>query len=295
MSSISPTLRESVLQRLGFTTPPPPHLDGLKQLYHAWCKCVPFDNVRKMVALSGNDHHPLPGGTAADFFSAWLADGTGGTCWSTSNALYQLLCDLGFPARRIVGQMRDLGLVNHASIKVSLSGSDWLVDTSLLHQEPLPLHRGIFIQNDPVFGAEVEPSAGGTYLLWAATPPNTHHLPCRLLDAEVTHDAYLAGYEASRERSPFNQRLYARCNRPGELIVLLGNSRFVKTASGVTAQTLTAEELCAALHRDMGISARAIESWARSGALKKSFEPPSGPKPPPVTGLPPSRRSAGQV
>ena len=46
---------------------------------------------------------PLPGTHAIDFFEQWLDHGTGGTCWSSSNALYMLLTALGFTARRIAG------------------------------------------------------------------------------------------------------------------------------------------------------------------------------------------------
>jgi hypothetical protein len=49
--------------------------------------------------------------------------------------------------------------------------------------------------------------------LEAATGPE--YLPCRVVSDPVDHDYYLVGYEASRRRSPFKHRLYARVNRPG--------------------------------------------------------------------------------
>jgi len=42
---------------------------------------VPFDNVRKLIHVKSGKAGPLPGGTAEDFFTAWLRHGTGGTCW----------------------------------------------------------------------------------------------------------------------------------------------------------------------------------------------------------------------
>lgn len=50
--------------------------------------------------------------------------------------------------------------------------------------------------------------------MWTDTPPNSSYLPCRLLVDPADEALYRSSYEASRERTPFNQRLYARRNRP---------------------------------------------------------------------------------
>ena len=282
-------LRDRVLVRLGFSGVPPRDLEGLRALYRAWCASVPFENARKMIALRTAAEHPLPGGQARDFFCSWLAHGTGGTCWPTSNALFELLRSAGFEARRVAGSMRDTGAVSHASVKVRIDGGDWLVDSSMLTNVPLPLGDRVFVHADPVFAAEVEPT-DGTHVIWADMPPNSSYLPCRLLVDPASHDLYLAGYEASRERSPFNQRLYARRNRPGEQLVLVGPTRFSKTADGLTSQDLAAEELCRELREGIGLSNALVLDWVRCGGLEASFEPPAGPKPPPITGKPPSQR-----
>jgi N-hydroxyarylamine O-acetyltransferase len=117
MSAASPSqaaglddeLRDRVLDRLGFPAAPSRDLEGLRALYGAWCASVPFDNTRKMIALRTAGGDPLPGGDARDFFESFLAHGTGGTCWPTSNALFELLRSAGFEARRVAGSMRDTG------------------------------------------------------------------------------------------------------------------------------------------------------------------------------------------
>ena len=131
--------------------------------------------------------------------------------------------------------MRDLGIVNHASVRISIDGGEWLVNYSMLTNVPLPLNHELYVNDDPVFAVEVEP-AGATHIIWWDTPPNSAYLPCRLLADPVDHAYYLAAYAGSRERSPFNQRLYARRNRPGERLVLSGNTRFSKTAAGIQAR-----------------------------------------------------------
>lgn len=287
-----PARCERVLARLGLTAAPPITLDGLTAVYGAWCERAPFDNLRKLIALRTGAPASFPGGSAADFFDGWLADGAGGTCWPSSNALHALLCALGFEARRLTGSMRDLGPVNHATVSVLLANRRWLVDTSLLHQAPVPLGPDIVIQPDPVFGVEAEPARDGEHVVWSLSPPNSAHLPCRMFPAEASHASYLERYEASRERSPFNQRLYARRNRSGEMLVLAGRTRFCKTRAGVTRDELSAEQLLAVLRDEFGYSGRLLDRWREAGALAASFEPPSGPKPPPVTSLPPSQRRA---
>jgi N-hydroxyarylamine O-acetyltransferase len=287
---MSPVWLEPVLERLGFGSPPRPDRAGLEALYRAWCLRVPFDNVRKMTALRTSPQAPLPGITSHDFFAHWLAHGTGGTCWPSSNAMFDLLRALGFAAQRVVGSMRDQGLVNHGSVKVAREGRMWLVDTSMLTNVPLPLGDSVWDNRDPIWPAEVEPT-DGTHLIWTQTPPYEGYLPCRLLNDEANHAFYAARYELSRERSPFNQRVYARRNYPGRFVVISGNTRHVRTEAGTIRQELSPEALCAALVEEIGLSAECIRAWADSGALADSFAPPSGPKPPPLLAVPPSQRT----
>src|SRR5438477_9902750 len=101
------SLVERVLERFGIRSAPAPDHVGLHTIYAAWCTHVPFDNVRKMIALRTDDTGPLPGGDAEDFLATWLAHGTGGTCWPSSNALFALVDALGFDARRVTGSMGD--------------------------------------------------------------------------------------------------------------------------------------------------------------------------------------------
>jgi hypothetical protein len=141
-----------------------------------------------------------------------------------------------------------------------------------------------------VWPVEVE-ATDGTHLVWWHTPPGTDYLPCRLLLDPAPFETYVDGYERSRARSPFNQRLYARRNRPGELIIVIGRARFSRTRDGVTMCDLTREELRAALREDIGLSAALVDEWTACGALEASFAPAAGSlPPPPVTGKPPSQR-----
>ncbi|MGZ8687562.1 MAG: arylamine N-acetyltransferase, partial [Gaiellaceae bacterium] len=91
----------AVLDRLG-TDRPAPGLAGLRSVYAAWCRAVPFDNALKLIHVAERRSGPLPGSTADDFFDVWLEHGAGGTCWAGNNALHDLLEALGFDVARAI-------------------------------------------------------------------------------------------------------------------------------------------------------------------------------------------------
>ena len=279
--------------RLGFAGRPSRDLEGLTAIYRAWCQQVPFDNTRKLIALRTGAAGTLPGAHADDFLEHWLAHGTGGTCWPSSNALCAVLETAGFEARRVAASMHDLGVPNHASVKVRIDGRDWLTDSSMLLNAPVPLGPDLFVGGDPVWPVEVEAS-DRTHVVWWQTPRGDDYLPCRLLVDPASSQSYLDAYERSRERSPFNQQLYARRNRSGALVMLVGCTRYRRTAAGVESQDLREDALRQSLREEIGISALMLDRLAESGALAASLEPmpqdsPRGPH----HGLPPSRRRPG--
>ena len=289
MAGLSIDLLNRVLDRLGFREPPVTDVASLQRLYASWCMHVPFDNVRKMIVLKSEIKLPLPGLDPIEFFENWLKNGSGATCWPMANAFYELLSSLGYHSTRVAGFMRDLGIINHGSVKVSIDGLDYLADASLLLNVILPLdHRTYFYEN-PVFPVESEPDSD-SHLVWMLTPPGSDYFYCRITGDPVEFSLFNERYEASREKSVFNQRLYARRNYPGEMIILWGNTRFSKTVKGIEHRDLTQDEICKALETDIGISDNLINDWVGSGSLDASFEPPSGPPLPPLTRKPPSQR-----
>lgn len=295
MSTLQPAnglpgeLVNRVLNRLDLERPLSPDLETLQQLYAAWCMHVPFDNVRKMIVFASGNDQPFPGLDATDFFENWLTNGSGATCWPVANAFYELLISLGYNATRIAGSMRDMGILNHGSVIVTIDNRDHLAEASLLLNKILPLAGDTIIDNDPVYPLELEADTS-SHLLWLKTPPNEEYFSCRLLHEPREFSVFRERYEASRSGSIFNQRLYARRNYPGRLILFWGNTRFTKTMNGIEHLDLTRDELCEALHNDIGISYSLINKWAAAGGLDASFEKPSGPTPPVVSTKPPSQR-----
>jgi N-hydroxyarylamine O-acetyltransferase len=288
-NTLDVALRDAILERLGFSAAPIADLDGLRAVYRAWCEHVPFENVGKVIALRSGTDTPLPGRFALGFFQAWLAHGSGGTCWSTANALHELLVSLGFRSRRAAAHMRDAGITNHGTVIVSIAGAEWLVDSSLLTHVPLPLTSETFLGKDPVFSAEVE-HVDGTHVLWTYSPPAAAHFPCRIFPEEAAHEEYLQRYEISRERSPFNGRLYAGTTRGREVLLLVGNVRWTRSDKGVTSRALTRNEVLESLRQEFRMSGDFLHRWAAVGGLESAFEEASGPPPPLETRKPPSQR-----
>jgi arylamine N-acetyltransferase len=257
MHGLDPALRERVLAKLGFPAPPLPDRAGLAALYASWCQRVPFDNLRKLLHVRSGDPGPLPGDTPADFFAAWLAHGTGGTCWAGNGALCALLESLGFAARRGIATMLvapDLS-PNHGTVSVRLDGATWLVDASLLHGAPLRLDPAHETEvPHPAWGARARPD-GGRWLVRWRPQHRPEGLDCRIDALDGSAADFAALHEATRGWSPFNYSLYLRVQRGGRVIGAAFGQRVEIDERGAVAQQALDPHERRRLLEEAGISA----------------------------------------
>jgi N-hydroxyarylamine O-acetyltransferase len=227
-------LLERVLTKLGLSDRPAPTLDGLQTLYTAWCRKVPFDNVRKLIHIHNHDPGPLPGDDATEFFEAWLAYGTGATCWAGNGALYTLLVSLGFPASRGMGTMLVAPNIppNHGTVLVAYDETRYVVDASMLHSEPLRLDpdtpTGVM---HPAWGVQCSTRDGYWYIRWHPAHM-LDGLDCRLDHLHVTRETFRERHEHTRPWSPFNYELYARLIRGEAMVSTTGGQRVELNATG---------------------------------------------------------------
>jgi len=237
--SLSDILLSPILTKLALDAAPPPTLAGLASVYAAWTQAVPFDNTRKLLHIVSGDASPLPGDTPDEFFEAWLRWGTGGTCWAANGALCSLLCALGFDAARGVATMMAAPNLppNHGTVVVKVEGRRWLLDATLLHEEPLPLEddRDTAIHH-PSRGVRCERREGKWYVRWR--PLNLPDgLDCRIDKLSATRAEFSERHEATRGWSPFNYEVNVRRNVGGRVVGLASGHHVEIDAAGVFTRT----------------------------------------------------------
>ncbi|HTH51816.1 MAG TPA: arylamine N-acetyltransferase [Pyrinomonadaceae bacterium] len=285
--ALSKDLLGRLTERLGIPSNLATHLDGLRTVYRAWCSNIPFDNMRKMISLRAGSQ--LAGLDAEDFFENYLANGTGGTCWPSSNALYVLVRDLGFHARRAAGSMFEMPDVNHGTVKVRLDGEDWMVDSSMLTYEPFRVTSETYITGG-THPVETE-VYDGSYVIWVDFPPLPEFIPCRMRLDPVDSGFYTERYEVfSRTQSPFNEKLYFRKGGPDGTTVLFGHTRFKRNGEGLDVEEFDRDGLCSYLVQTAGVSQKLVDDWAASGSLDATFAESERPPSPPLDRARPSRR-----
>jgi N-hydroxyarylamine O-acetyltransferase len=207
-------LAGEVTERLGLEGVQPDE-QGVAAFYAAWCAHVPFDNLRKLIGLA-RDAHPLPGDDPNDFFRAWLDHGTGATCWASANALHSLARSIGFDAARVAGAMLDLPDLNHGSVVVTVDGTTWLLDSSLLTGAPLrfdPDHS--FAAEHDGYPSSIERD-GDTWMVHAESSM-IDDMRCRLQPGVRGSDELAALHERTRAWSVFNTTPYVLRHLPGRV------------------------------------------------------------------------------
>lgn len=259
---ISIDLLERVLMKLGLSDRPAPTLAGLQALYAAWCRKVPFGNVRKLIHVRNDDPGPLPGDAAADFLQAWLLYGTGGTCWAGNGALHALLVALGFPAYRGIGTMLVAPHVppNHGTVLVEWDTRRYVVDASILHSEPLQLdeHAPTGVSH-PAWGVHCSKRDGHWYIRWRPLH-RPDWIDCRIDHMQVPRESFRERHEQTRPWSPFNYELAARLNR-GDVVVGVGCGQRVElnAAGEVVQKHLEGDERLRLLVDDLGMKEEIVQ------------------------------------
>lgn len=228
VAELSPELVDAVLEACGLSIRPSPDLAGLHALYAAWCRHVPFDNIRKLIAVHAAAPGPLPGDDPTDFFTCWLAHRVGGTCWSGNGALCALLRHLGFAAHRGVATMLvapDLP-PNHGTVVVALAEGEYVVDASIMHVEPLPMRPGhSAVIAHPAWGVAGRWQDDRFTINWWPILRDDR-IDCRIDAWPVSARRFLDQHETTRAWSPFNFELvFNRVDSDGRIGVANGCAR----------------------------------------------------------------------
>ena len=270
---LAPALVERVLDGLGFAAPPPVDLQGLAALYHAWCRKVPFDNLRKRIHLNSGSSAVFPGDSAEDFFDAWLRYRTGGTCWAGNGALCTLLASLGFPARRGVATMLARPNIppNHGTVVVEFDRTLYIVDASMLHSEPLRLDAVTPTAiGHPAWGVNADQRDARWHIRWR--PLNLPSgMDCRIESFGATHAEFSERHAATRAWGGFNFEIHARLIRGASLLGTCNGKRVEIDAHGaVHERKVDRDEQKRVLIEELGFAEALVAQL-----------PPDTPTPPP--------------
>lgn len=272
-AELAPDLLERILSALGFSTMPAPDLQGLTDVYAAWCRHVPFDNIRKLIHIRQQDVGALPGDTPEDFFTAWLRYKTGGTCWAGNGALCSLLVTLGFTAQRGIATMLVAPDVppNHGTVLVELDGTRYVVDASILHSAPLPLHEDETTTiAHPAWGVRCYRRAQHWHISWRPLH-QPRGLECRIEQLAVTRAVFREQHAQTRSWSPFNYELHARLIRGESTVGVARGQRVAFDAGGAVCESpLPEAERRRVLIDELGIKEEIVR-----------LLPPDIPTPPP--------------
>lgn len=246
---------ETLLGLLGMTDRPSIDAVGLRTTYSAWCRAIPFDNLQKLIALRA-DVPVLPGMKSDGFFASWEADGTGGTCWATNNALHDLLGEIGFDAALWSASMFD-GPANHGTTIVTIGDQRWIVDTAIHGDVPAPLIEGeTTTVTHAGYQTNVRHDDNG-HIVDHPTPDPGFVIPCRILSPMEYYEAVEAN-ERSKTWSPFNDGVMAAINDPTGVWMLKDSILTRIDESGSTTKTISASEADEFLIDIVGCSPRIV-------------------------------------
>ncbi len=247
---------ERLLERFDMPAYPDESPAGLEALYRAWCRNVPFDNIRKLIAVRNGDTSPLPGDVPADFLNAFLEHGVGGTCWAGNGALATLLVALGFDAVRAVGTMMVAPGIppNHGSVAVRFGAETFITDASIMHFKPLRVNAAEVTRIDhPAYGVIGHWVDGAFMIRWR--PWNRPEgLDCRIDSWSVDETRFRGQHEGTRTWSPFNYELTFNLVRNGGRIGVSGGQRVALDAAGVETASPLGDERMAYLVDVLGVS-----------------------------------------
>jgi N-hydroxyarylamine O-acetyltransferase len=261
-AGLSSASAEGMLERIGFKAAPPMSSWGLAEIYRAWCRSVPFDNVLRRIQICEGAEHDgarLPGWTPEEFARDYLTHGVGGPCAPAGITFESLLQTLGFATRIVLATMEDPDgeSLGHVTTVVTVGDEVFLVDTVILCEAPIPMPReGSAVLPDPIHPVEVRRRCGAWRIAYASAMTRAPAV-CTVTDRVVDEQAWRALYretQASRTFRRFNGGLYIRRNVQGGVSVIYRDCHVIVDGSGRRERWVGQDERDDLLLGDFGLS-----------------------------------------
>lgn len=144
---------------------------------------------------------------------------------------------------------------NHATVRVTVGGTGYLMDSSLLCGEPLPLDgENATSISHPAWGVRCAQRDGRWHIAWRPLH-KTDGFECRIEHFDAGEQDFLTFHEATRPWSPFNYELTARLNRGDEVIgASFGHAVTLGSDGTVTREPISTTERNRLLIEGLGLS-----------------------------------------
>ena len=228
---------------------------------------LPYENLSKIIkhqqAPRPEDARRQPGEVLAEH----LAFGAGGTCFSLTATLLNLVRALGWQAEPLLADRR-YGQDTHCALLIWIDGQPHLVDPGYLIVEPIPLDFDAPYQIRTAFNDLVlTPCGDGRIdLATRSQGQSTHRLTFKAFPADPGQ--FLRAWDASFDWQMMHYPVLSRVVGPRQLY-LQGNRLQTRSHNGVERQELPNNGLVQRMAADFGIDVRlahrALEILRRRG------------------------------
>lgn len=250
---------------------PAPDGESLRSIYHAFTS-LPYENVSKIIKsrAAEGDHRIVPAlRPPEEVLEGWLTSRLGGTCFSLTHCLYSLLRLCGFPAYRVLGDMRH-GENIHCAVIATAGTRRYLCDAGYLLPEPLLLAPdGRSELAGPVYRYLLQAEAGSppNYSLYTATSAGAERWRYQIRDRAAS-DAEFEYHWARSFTAPMNDQLVlGRNSAEAQIYVHKANLRF--TSAGGKKNRNIGSSVGVSVQELFGIEAELVE---RAYELTESFK-----------------------
>lgn len=239
---------------------PTPSLASLEEVATAFA-ALPYENLSKIVR-----QHDQP-------VSQWLESpeeilrghwesGTGGTCFSLTATLLQLVRTMGFEAQPILAD-RPYGADTHCALLVWIEDQPHLLDPGFLLVRPVPVGQPAETLLDTgVHTLSLRPQANGERLELFTREPNGWKNRLTFKLAPVDHGQFEQAWRGSFDWDMMRYPVLTRCNRQEQLYVR-GLFEQRRGAAGIQRGQLQPSEYCEQIARMFGIAPEIVQRALR--------------------------------
>jgi arylamine N-acetyltransferase len=235
--------------------------DVLAQLAAAFSQ-LPYENLTKIIrdAQTGDRElaRRLPGEVLQEHWSL----GTGGTCFSLTWTLLQLVQALGFQAEPILADRR-YGADTHCALLIYLDGQKHLLDPGYLLVDPVPLPREGEIMVPTSFNQvalRVAEEGAKIDLTTHDVSKTAHRLTYKTNPVDTGQ--FLRAWDASFEWDMMSYPVVSRIAE-GRQVYLQKNHLLIRGKESAERRELPKEALAAHIVRSFGIAPAIVEAALR--------------------------------